>query len=179
MERRTFLKWVTNGFGVLFAAILGIPAVAFLLDSRHRKAKEGTFRTVARLSELQKLGPDQPMQAVIHDVRKDAWTMHPNDLIGRVWLVWRGDKNVDAYTTICPHLGCSVNLKPDKSGFLCPCHGGNFDLHGKRLSDKPAPRDMDSLQVKLEPDPEAEGDSLIQVEYQNFYQNQPRKVARV
>ena len=81
MERRSFLKWVIHGLGALFAAILGLPALAFLLDARHRSAQAGQFKTVARLDDLVE---GVPQQVVIHEVRRDAWTLHPNDVIGRV-----------------------------------------------------------------------------------------------
>ena len=54
MERRSFLKWATHGLGVLFGALLGVPAVAYLIDARNRPAPNNDFRTVARLSELRK-----------------------------------------------------------------------------------------------------------------------------
>src|SRR5437899_1499482 len=130
MERRTFLKWVTHGLGALFATILGLPALAFLIDARRRPARAGQFKTVARLDELVE---GVPQQVVIHEVRRDAWTLHPNDVIGRVWLIRRDKENVDAFTTICPHLGCSVNFVEKDKLFICPCHGGTFELAGQRL----------------------------------------------
>jgi Rieske Fe-S protein len=165
MERRSFLKWAIHGMGALFGAILGIPAVAYLIDARNRPAREGDFKTVARLSDLQ---PNVPKQAAITDIRTDAWTLHPNDVVGRVWLIRRDNDEVDAFTTICPHLGCSINC--DGKRFICPCHGGTFHLSGERFSkeelqkENPAPRSMDKLEVQRDPaNPE-----LIQVKYQNF-----------
>src|SRR5438105_4671456 len=103
--RRSFLKWATHGLGALFGVVLGIPALAYLIDARNRAAPAGDFKPVARLKEL---AVNVPQQVVIHDVRKDAWTLHPNDVIGRVWLIRRDNDQVEAFTTICPHLGCSV-----------------------------------------------------------------------
>ena len=45
-ERRSFLRWAIHGMGALFAAILGIPALAYLADARHRKAQDRSFRPV-------------------------------------------------------------------------------------------------------------------------------------
>src|SRR5262245_48816253 len=92
-ERRKFLKWVTHGLSALFGAALAVPAVAYLIDPRNRGARARGLKRVARLSDLQQ---GVPRQAVLRDVRRDAWTVHPNDVIGRVWLV-RGEGNkVDA-----------------------------------------------------------------------------------
>ncbi len=180
MERRSFLKWAIHGLGGIFGAVLGIPALAYLLDPRNRPAREGEFKTVASFKELI---PGVPRQVVIRDVRKDAWTLHPNDVIGRVWLIRRDDNKVDAFTTICPHLGCSINFQEGKSEqdrlFVCPCHGGTFDLNGKRLElpgvTNPAPRGMDELKCQRDP---AEND-LIQVKYQNFIQGKDTSILKM
>jgi Rieske Fe-S protein len=179
--RRRFLKWLTNGLGALFGAVLGIPAIAYLIDPRNRPAPAGDFKTVGRLSDL-KL--ETPQQVVIRDVRWDAWTLHPNDVIGRVWLVRRGQDQVDAYTTICPHLGCSINFEENKKQFLCPCHGGTWDLakcEPVKLEDRtnPAPRGMDRLELKLVPDPGNPQDSIIQVKYQTFQQGKETAIPTV
>jgi len=154
MDRRTLLKWVINGLGALFGVVLGLPALAFLVDPRKRKGSQGDFRTVARLSEL---AVDVPHQAIIRELRRDAWTLHPNDVVGRVWLLRREDNQVDAFTTICPHLGCSVNFQSAENLFVCPCHNGTYDLSGHRHerpgAANPAPRGMDRLPVHLELDP--------------------------
>jgi Rieske Fe-S protein len=180
MQRRSFLKWATHGLGVLFGAILGIPALAYLIDARNRAAPAGDFRKVARLSELKE---GIPQQVVIRNVRRDAWTLHPNDIIGRVWLVRRSDDKVDAFTTICPHLGCSINYQRDHQRFVCPCHNGTFHLSGKLASEQelgatnPAPRDMDNLEIRLEKDASAD-DSWVLVKYENFIQGRHEKVRK-
>lgn len=172
MERRSFLKWATHGLGALFGALLGIPAVAYLIDARNRAARIAGFRTIAKLSDL-KVG--EPTQAVIRDVRQDAWTLHPNDVVGRVWLIKRDDKHVDAYTTVCPHLGCSVNFKAQEQRFVCPCHNGTFDINGQRVeltgASNPAPRGMDLLDIEIK-------DDLIAVKYQNFRQGEHEKIPK-
>jgi Rieske Fe-S protein len=147
--------------------ILGIPAVAYLIDARNRPARDGDFKTVADVKDLPR---GVPHQVVIRDVRRDAWTVHPNDVIGRIWLIRRENDRVDAFATICPHLGCSINFEEKAEVFLCPCHGGTFELDGRRKeltnASNPAPRSMDQLETRRDP---ANAD-LIQVKYQNFIQ---------
>jgi len=174
-DRRTFLKWATHALGALFGLVIGIPGVAYLVDARNRPAPQRGMRPVAKLSELE---VGKPKQVVIHDVRRDAWTLHPNDVVGRVWLVRREGNQVDAFTTICPHLGCSVNFEEKQKLFICPCHGGTFDVAGKRVEKtaaaNPAPRGMDRLECQLDPaNPE-----LIQVKYQNFIQGKETPVPK-
>src|SRR5262245_37127432 len=170
-ERRRFLKWVTHGLSALFGAVLGFPAIAYLIDPRNRAARAGDFKPVARLDELEK---NKPTQVVIRDVRSDAWTLHPNDVVGRVWLIRRSDTEVDAFTTICPHLGCSINFDVNQQLFVCPCHNGTFDLSGTKQEKasgggtNPAPRDMDRLELRVI-------DGVIEVKYENFYQGEHEK----
>jgi len=55
---------------------------------------------------------------------------------------------------ICTHLGCSPSdkLKPGSAegmladwagGFLCPCHGSQFDLAGRVFKNQPAPTNLE------------------------------------
>jgi menaquinol-cytochrome c reductase iron-sulfur subunit len=185
MERRSFLKWATHGMGALFGAVLGLPGIAYLIDARNRPAPPGEFKsTGVRLSELV---VGVPKQVVIRSVRRDAWTLHPNDVIGGVWLVRKPDGKVDAFTSACPHLGCPIsNYDPQTRRFRCPCHNGTFHVHGERVEDKelgatnPAPRGMDTLEVQYQADAAAPAnqDALILVKYQNFYQGRHDKVVK-
>ena len=175
MERRTFLRWAVHGLGAVFGAVLGFPAVVYLIDPRNRPARERGLRPVARLSELTGVATE----IVIRETRQDAWTLHPNEVVGRIWVVRRdgvdaqGRPNVEVFTTTCPHLGCSINFTG--RDFLCPCHGAHYELTGQairqergRRIDNPAPRDMDTLEKKLEPVPGVPGDYVILVRYEKF-----------
>jgi menaquinol-cytochrome c reductase iron-sulfur subunit len=172
-NRRSFLRWAIHGLGGIFAIVLGVPSVFYLLDARNRPARHAGFRTVARLSDLE-IG--KPKLAVIMDSRRDAWTLYPSDVVGRVWLIRGANNEVEAFSTICPHLGCSVNYA--NSEFLCPCHGGRYDLRGLRKEESgranPAPRGMDSLEVN----PDALRQGLVQVQYQEFQRGKEQKIVR-
>lgn len=171
-ERRSFLKWLTGALGAIFGVVIGAPAIAYLIDPRHRAAAGSDFKTVARLSDLKK---DVPQQAVILDVRRDAWTFHPSDVVGRVWLVRRDGDKVQAYSTVCPHLGCGINYEAKNKQFLCPCHGGTWDLECQVVQvpgrENPAPRGMDELETRRDPT----NKDLVQVKYEVFMQGKHEK----
>jgi quinol---cytochrome c reductase iron-sulfur subunit, bacillus type len=176
-ERRRFLKWMTHGLGALFGAVIAVPAVAYIIDPRNRAAAASDFKPVARLDELE-IG--KPKEVVIRDVRHDAWTVHPNDIIGRVWLIRRDKDKVEAFTTICPHLGCSINYNTTHQMFVCPCHNGTFSLECKKMDKaiggtmNPPPRDMDSLEVN----PAALKEGIVEVKYQNFAQGKHEQIPK-
>ena len=75
-----------------------------------------------------------PHQATIREIRHDAWTLHPNDIVGRVWLIRKSDAQVDVFTVTCPHLGCPINHEGEK--FVCPCHNGTFAVDGVSCRDQ-------------------------------------------
>lgn len=54
-----------------------------------------------------------------------------------------------ALSLTCPHLGCTVEAKPDE--FVCPCHGSRYDKDGGLL-EGPATRGLKPLRVETTPD---------------------------
>jgi menaquinol-cytochrome c reductase iron-sulfur subunit len=190
-ERRSFLIWAINGLGAILATIIGVPVVLYLIDPRHRKGAQGDFK-LADGVKLQDMTSNQPIaQGVIRDVRRDAYTLHPNDVLGRVWVVLQPEQQMPAdpqqrkrldkkvikvFTTICPHLGCSVNLASGGTSFLCPCHAASFDQEGHRVNPahNPAQRGMDELDWEVDPsDPDA---SRLLVKYRNFKSSVAEKI---
>jgi menaquinol-cytochrome c reductase iron-sulfur subunit len=173
-ERRSFLRWAVQGLGAVFAAVLGLPALAYMVDARNRPAPQRDFRrahgiTMADLEAHR----DMPIQGVIRDVRRDAWTLS-EDVVGRVWAVKTSD-GIKVFTTICPHLGCSVNV--NLPGFECPCHGGKFNIDGSldlTRGRNPAPRGMDTLVWQADPD----DPNLLQVKYVDYIQSRHDKVPK-
>jgi Rieske Fe-S protein len=178
-NRRSFLAWATTGLGAIFTAILGAPMLAFVSDPRNRIGPAGDFRVVdgISLNDPADLPVGQPRQGALRAVRRDAWTLHPDDVVGRVWIIRKKaipadftgtDPTLfDIFTTICPHLGCSVNL--GDAAFACPCHGATFTLNGNRANiHNPAQRGMDALEWKIEADPSDPTRKLLLVKYLNF-----------
>jgi Rieske Fe-S protein len=176
-DRRSFLAWATLGLGAVFTAIFGAPVIAYLIDPRNRQGAGGAFHAVDGVN-LDGLTKDIPTQGALRAVRRDAWTVHPSDVVGRVWIVLKQDRLPDqavsndpgvleVFTTICPHLGCSVNLNPDPAtGFTCPCHAAQFTVNGNRTSEhNPAQRGMDTLDWRLEVEG---GRKTLLVKYENF-----------
>lgn len=185
-NRRSFLVWVINGLGAILAAVLGIPIVSYVISPANRKSAVGDFK-VAEGVRLTELNENQPVQGVIRDVRRDAWTLHPSDVLGRVWVIvrdkdrlatlaGRDDSVLLVFTTICPHLGCSVNRDAEGTGFACPCHAAEFTTTGDRVDrpghPNPAARGMDTLDYALDPNDR----NRLLVKYQNFKSTLDSKV---
>jgi Rieske Fe-S protein len=164
VERRDFLKVsVAAGVG---ACAVGAPlcaAVRLVTAPVFAEGVSGKFYPLTTLAAL----TEKPQKFTIVDDKKDAWTTLTNQRIGSVFLRKVGDE-VQAFHSLCPHMGCMIQavVKTNpKTGtneelFYCPCHVAFFDLDGKRL-DTVSPRDMDSLEVKIE-------DGRVLVRFENF-----------
>jgi Rieske Fe-S protein len=97
-----------------------------------------------------------------------------------VWLVRRTDEStppeqaaVDVFATICPHLGCALQLDAAGKKFVCPCHKAGFRLSGERMAEKelghknPAPRNVDSLESRVAQDDKTQH-WWVEVRFQKF-----------
>lgn len=187
-DRRSFLRWACYGLGAVFSAILGFPALSFFIDPRNRVAADSAKRPVSGI-KLSQVGA-MPAQGVIRNVRRDAWTLHPNDVVGRVWVVrvkeGQDESCYRVFTTTCPHLGCSINCNTTTPvHFKCPCHDAEFHPDGTRVNradyKNAAPRDMDSLRFEVARDPDnpnADNRDLLLVEFQTFTTGKPVKEVR-
>ncbi len=143
--RRSFLKWVAGLAGAAAATIATIPVLgALFFPVRVRTVLEGEgFIPVAAEAELPS---DTPVKAAVRTARRDAWTEVKDVELAAVWVEKKKDGKVIAFSSICPHLGCSVDYLPDSNTFNCPCHGSVFTKDGEVVSG-PSPRPLDRLET--------------------------------
>lgn len=59
------------------------------------------------------------------------------------------DSKYIAISSRCAHLGCPVRWVDAAERFICPCHGGVYDLLGKRVGGPPV-RPLDRFYTRLE-----------------------------
>jgi menaquinol-cytochrome c reductase iron-sulfur subunit len=163
IPRRDFLGLATVALGGLIAMVLAIPGAAYILSPLRRKARAGALHTLTGLNELE---VGVPKSFAIIEERQDSWVKYPREPVGSVWLIRQPPGShppVLAFQSECPHLGCAVNLKADRSGFLCPCHTSAFTLEGAATNQVP-PRPMDRLEVEVSSDE----DPQVRVRFQRF-----------
>jgi Rieske Fe-S protein len=185
IHRRAVLKILSVALTAIGAAVVAVPGVSYLLSAVRRRESSGAL--VRRVVRLEDLPVGRPVEAPIVAQHQDAWTTYPNETIDRVWLVRRtgdsvspAESRVDAFASVCPHLGCSIQVAGAKSGFVCPCHRATFDLEGQRThldgQTNHSPRNMDSLACRLVED-DASGQWWVEVTYQKFERGLTRKIA--
>ncbi len=53
-----------------------------------------------------------------------------------------------ALSALCTHKGCPVAWQAPVKQFVCPCHGGKFDMSGRNIAGPP-PSPLTSLPVRV------------------------------
>ena len=74
------------------------------------------------------------------------------DLAGTPVLLRRTQTGIEAFSSVCPHLGCRVHWEAAEQRFFCPCHRGVFDADGKAVSGPPADGGQSLARVPVEID---------------------------
>jgi len=145
--RRGALTVLCVAGGAAFGCALAAPTAFFVTAPIASLDGSGAGGKWVKTVPLASLPEGAPKKVAIVADQHDAWTLAKDVDLGAAWLVREGD-GVKAWSVVCPHLGCSVNVEQG-GGFGCPCHTSAFDKTGKKIAG-PAPRDMDPLATKIE-----------------------------
>lgn len=57
-------------------------------------------------------------------------------------------EGLTAFSSVCSHLGCNVDWNSKTEQFLCPCHGGKYDINGNVIGG-PAPAPLERLLTEI------------------------------
>jgi len=148
-SRRRFLAIGTSGLMALLGVLLSVPGVGyFFAPLRKRRNGDSAGAGFQDLGAVDSFSAGKWQLAALEVVHQDGWeklrTRHA------VWVRRKGAgaTEFEVLSPICPHLGCPINWHPDRTQFVCPCHGGVFTSDGIWVSGPP-PRSMDSLDHKV------------------------------
>ncbi len=136
--RRRFLKRLVKGGFTLLASLFGITAAGFLYPSELKK-RTTKFFYLLNEDDLPKEGVKKMELAYEHEQRA---------MVLRVFVVCNAGETF-ALSSVCSHLGCLVDWSRSKKRFLCPCHGGSYDIEGRVLSGPP-PLPLTRIPLKME-----------------------------
>lgn len=151
------------GFGVLgtlVGAILTIPSAAFVLSPLIKTEFQGQ----SDVSDAwEQVGPVSEVPANVPKVFKVAFPIKQLyaqkgfTIENAVWVSWKDGKvpsglaggplspaqiqqytnSINVMSSSCAHLGCPVRWIPAQNLFLCPCHGGLYDVNGGYVGGPP------------------------------------------
>ncbi len=145
--RRSFFGVLVGSISAVVGAMMAVPLVRFALHPVLHAAGGAEWCALGSHDELAAAAAGGPVRAEVSFRRVDGW--RATTVKQTVWVT-RGVKGgMVVLSGICPHLGCVAIWHADRDRFVCPCHNGNFDRHGERVSGPP-PRGLDPLPVKLD-----------------------------
>ncbi len=164
-QRRNVIAGLAAGIiGAIVAIVPTVPSIGFLLHPLLKKKQPGSvggdgFVPVTSIEAVPTDGSPRsfPVQMDV----QDAWNKFPNRQVGSVFLSKDDKGNLQCFSCVCPHLGCTVNYEDKAKLYVCPCHASSFTLDGERKNQIP-PRSMDPLKVRVNDKGE------VEVKYQTF-----------
>jgi menaquinol-cytochrome c reductase iron-sulfur subunit len=158
-DRRRVLKVIGGALMAALGAALAVPAALFYTSPARKKRETEAAVDVGAVERLPEGAPVRVPVTVKR--RLDAWTAFTDVTLGAAWLIRKGAE-IKAFSTVCPHAGCSIDWDAPKKCFACPCHGSVFDADGQR-TEGPSPRGMDTLDVEVK-------EGRVLVAYKRFRQ---------
>lgn len=144
MSRRRFM---TLGIGAVGTAIaLGYvgSAVKFLEPP---VANAETLKEVGKVSDFEEGVPK-------------LITYQGSTVEEGVYVLNMGNEGWLALDFHCTHLQCAVNYVDSTKNFICPCHGGVYDLKGNVLSGPP-PKPLHRRAIQVQGDSVRVGGMLV------------------
>jgi menaquinol-cytochrome c reductase iron-sulfur subunit len=142
-NRRNFSAAAIHGLWAVMVAMLGLPAMAYLLMPAKVRRKNDWVEA----GDVSRLIPQVPLEVAFRRNRVDGWRVISEK--STAWVVKLPSNDVVAYAPQCTHLGCAYHWDQRKTEFICPCHNSVFSLDGK-VRQGPAPRPLDRYQIKIE-----------------------------
>lgn len=137
-NRRAFLKKALLAVLSLLGLIYLVPALRVLAPAKTRE-KEIVYVPLLEEADVPRSGVRKTELSFIAGGRERK---------SRVFITAMAD-DVIVFSAVCSHLGCLVNYHRKRREFVCPCHGGRYDLTGKNIAGPP-PAPLTRLPVKLE-----------------------------
>ncbi len=142
ITRRNFLKYVVLGGAGLVAAAVAVPLVGDVLSPAWRKESIPTV-PIARADSIPK---GVPTFVRFEERVPDAWLTTTQS--AGLWVVTQDGQNFTIFDPHCTHLNCPFYWDDKQNIFVCPCHGGKYDINGKVLAGPP-PRPLDRWEYIL------------------------------
>ncbi len=139
ISRRDFIKVTTGIVGGVIGLVVGLPAIAYLLDPAFKTSAKEAWIAIGKFADMQ-VGKPYPFSFT--RVQVNGWERTSTSHGG--YVIRKSDTPSDMviFNSRCTHLGCTVNWKEDAQAFICPCHDGKFGADGSVLGGPP-PRPLD------------------------------------
>jgi Rieske Fe-S protein len=144
-RRRGFLVRVILAVQAAIAGTLGYVLGGTILSPSFA-AHDARWLPAASLDDLD---DGAPTPITLRIARQDGY----RQVIDRrvVYLTREATGEVRALDSTCTHLGCRTRYDAGARRFVCPCHGGAYDVDGQVMAGPP-PQPLRRLQARVEDD---------------------------
>ena len=160
LSRRAFFLRALTGIAGAFTAAVAIPVVGFGTAPFWRSKEPFSLTSHAVTPALRASGwspagkladftVGEPRLVTLTREVVDGWVKEEANVA--CFVLRTGEAEAVAFDHHCTHLGCPLAWSDGAKRFLCPCHGGAFDIAGKVVAGPP-PRPMLSYASRVEGD---------------------------
>ncbi|HET9849473.1 MAG TPA: ubiquinol-cytochrome c reductase iron-sulfur subunit [Candidatus Dormibacteraeota bacterium] len=129
LTRRQFDLLGTQVAGAVVAVLLGIPIIGFILSPLFRR--QPTYWQ--QVGDIGSVPDGQPTKFVV-SFPQGEWT---SSKVNAAVYVVKQNNNYTVLSNVCSHMQCPVHWDDALRQFLCPCHGGLYDITGQNVGGPP------------------------------------------
>jgi menaquinol-cytochrome c reductase iron-sulfur subunit len=149
ITRRRFMTGTANAAGAIAAGAFTLPALGFALGPIFKQAPHRweTVGTVNSFSEFNYTPVVMTLTPGIGEAGKTTVYMRKFNPAIDTDPPDRNSKFI-AISSRCAHVGCPVRWVDAAERFICPCHGGVYDLLGRRVGGPPV-RPLDRFYTRV------------------------------
>lgn len=149
VTRRRFMTGTTHAAGAIAAASFALPALGFAIGPIF-KSTPHSWESVGSTDMF----PDNNYIPVVITLTSGIGEAGKTTVYVRKRNPAIDTDKADRYnrfiaiTSRCAHLGCPVRWVDAAERFICPCHGGVYDLLGRRVGGPPV-RPLDRFYTRV------------------------------
>jgi len=144
VQRRDFVKIVLAFLGTIMGAVIGIPAISYLLSPATKVQSKEAWIPAGPM-ENYPIGTPTLFSYTLSTI--NGWEKTTNSF--GAYIVRSNATDVKVFSNMCTHLSCRVNWKNELSEYICPCHDAHFDVEGK-VTAGPPPAPLYAYETKVE-----------------------------
>lgn len=129
--RRSLLTWLAVIANGVAAALVGVPAIGYLLKPWTRRSRDRWVEVGAVESFVE----HETRFVHVANPLLEAWS----GASAKVAMYVRREpaNGFTVFAVNCTHLECPVAWFPESGLFLCPCHGGVYNADGTNVAGPP------------------------------------------
>jgi Rieske Fe-S protein len=142
--RRRFLAGIIGVVAGAVAALVGVPAIGYVVSPGLKKQGGEEWITLGPLSGLT---PGVPSGYPYSRSIADGWVQATQS--GTAYALTVDGQTVTVFSDVCTHLSCRVSFRSDSLTFACPCHDAVFSATGAVIAGPP-PRPLDQFESRIE-----------------------------